>query len=256
MGDQTVKTTSQPEELDPEALARYRIGSENAIQNLLQSLVERRILVGLKTPQGKNQILSTLLSADGELVFDASRDHSVNRTLTESEEVLCMAQDAGIYIQFSVHNVRAQELDGINTLVCPAPREILRIQRRETYRVNVPVNDWVACQIVLTEKDGEQRSLELRVLDISIGGLTLLLPDKNTAIEPGDKLEECLLRLPGTEPMQTALKVHNKFAITGADGEIRRRIGCSFSDLPGWQENRIQRYVFALERRQRARARL
>ena len=131
-----------------------------------------------------------------------------------------------------------------------------RIQRRNAYRVPVPVHDEVTCDVVFSDQLGKPITRRLRVFDLSIGGLTLLMPLDIPELPTDTALSVCTLRLPDTEPMNVQLIVRNSFALPTRNDNIRRRVGCEFAELPGSAENRLQRYIFEIERKLRSKSKL
>ena len=99
-------------------------------------------------------------------------------------------------------------------------------------------------------------SMEATVLDISSGGLAILLPPNEPALEPDTVLADCRLMLPETGPIVTSLRVRNLFRITNRDGSTMLRAGCEFTDLSSSMASTIQRYILKAERERNARERI
>ena len=93
-------------------------------------------------------------------------------------------------------------------------------------------------------------------LDISGGGLAVLVPPTETAFEPDMEFADCRLMLPEIGPIATSLRVRNLFRITNRDGSVMLRAGCEFIDLPASMASTIQRYILKTERERNARERI
>ena len=89
------------------------------------------------------------------------------------------------------------------------------------------------------------REVQLRVDDVSIGGLGFALPTADPAIAPGKTFHDCSLELPGIGMMRCTLGIiYAKEAQAG----LEQRIGCHFVDLPGLSREQLRSYVARLER--------
>ena len=134
---------------------------------------------------------------------------------------------------------------------------LLRLQRREYYRLIASNPHSLSCLIPVSS-GGEKRmvSMEATVLDISSGGLAILLPPNEPTLEPETILNDCRLMLPETGPIVTSLRVRNIFRITNRDGSTMLRAGCEFTDLPASMASTIQRYILKVERERNARERI
>jgi len=136
---------------------------------------------------------------------------------------------------------------------CAAPLE----QRREDYRVEVPVEDEVTCTLRFARKfERPAYAVRLDLCDVSAGGLSLADYDRRLVDMVGFIVRDCELRLPGerktvlvdlrllraqTEPLL------NKLAVT--------RVSSQFLNLSDAASQAIRRYVSDVQRRQIARER-
>jgi c-di-GMP-binding flagellar brake protein YcgR len=83
------------------------------------------------------------------------------------------------------------------------PSRVLRLQRRESFRVATPVLRAPVCRI---PADGGRPAVEIRVADVSCGGVALALAPGDLWLEPGDILRGCLLELPGMAPIAVSIE--------------------------------------------------
>lgn len=113
----------------------------------------------------------------------------------------------------------------------------------------------MSCTLALPRVDGSRREAELRILDISGGGVAIAVPPVGVHFEPGTEFPDSLLRLPDTAPISARLVVRNLFRITRRGGAEVLRAGCEFADLPRGAEDAIQRYILRAERTRNARER-
>jgi c-di-GMP-binding flagellar brake protein YcgR len=128
------------------------------------------------------------------------------------------------------------------------PREMLRLQRREYYRLVTSVINPVKCMI-----NTSAGLIETVVVDISIGGVGVLAYREEGVLKAGEVYQGCRITLPGTGEFALSLSVRTTFDITLKNGRLTHRAGCQFIDLPASVETAIQRYIIRVERERRAR---
>ena len=139
--------------------------------------------------------------------------------------------------------------------VADLPETLLRLQRREYYRLQVPVTQPLECAIPQHHPDGETTYERYRVLDISGGGIALAVQAENPTLRPYREFPDCLLYLPDGGPLSLRLMVKSLHSQLNQNGTESWRAGCQFTDLPRGADALIQRYIFRLERQRSARER-
>jgi c-di-GMP-binding flagellar brake protein YcgR len=128
------------------------------------------------------------------------------------------------------------------------PDSVVRLQRREYYRVVTPLVRPLVCDT--PDPADARRTLPLRVLDLSAGGMALLVPQEKAPFAIGDTLEGCSLELPEAGRVIFNASVRSLALHARPSGT---RIGCSFLRLPGHAHKMIQRLILGLERERQAR---
>jgi c-di-GMP-binding flagellar brake protein YcgR len=88
----------------------------------------------------------------------------------------------------------------------------------------------------------------MRIVDIGCGGIALLGPADERKLETGITFANCRIDLPETGLVATTLEIRNIAELTTTSGLKQRRLGCSFTNLPGPMVTMIQRYVNMAER--------
>jgi len=124
---------------------------------------------------------------------------------------------------------------------------LLRLQRREFFRVRTPIVARPTCLVPQGEGDSKYESLQL--MNISVGGLAVMNYPSQFELPLGRIVHNCYLDLPGVGPVQVAFRVVNLYE---ADGQgTTRRFGCQFVDLTPQARMMVQRYVNRVEAEQR-----
>lgn len=237
-------------------LEHYLLRGRQQIRQLLQELITARALVSVHLLPGGLSFLSVVLtlSEDEEWLFlDASPNETIHRRSLEAERLLCVTQLDKVRIQFRVSGSAEILLDGHAALAAPIPAEILRLQRRDAFRLQVPLSHQLKCVLPMRELNRDDpeissRTIEAPVIDISASGLSLEIPASKTPPTVGDMIDGCNLQLPG-DPVGVNLEVRYHGRRILGDGREVVRLGCSFVSLPTRAANQIQRYIYQTEDR-------
>lgn len=238
--------------------AKYVMRDGREILAILRNLVAARALVSARLAPGGESVLSTLVDVaeDGSSVLlDGSADTQQNARMERAEALDCVTQLDKVRIQFLLRGQRIVQEGGAPGLRAPRPTALLRLQRREFYRLQTPLSQGTICTVTLPREDGSRKEADLRIIDISGGGVAIAVPPVGVHFDKGDEFPDSLLRLPDTAPIPIRLIVRNLFRITSRGGAEVLRAGCEFADLPRGGEDAIQRYILRIERERSARER-
>lgn len=216
---------------------------------LLRDVVAKHALLTIHFGDSPGFIVTNMLAVDPvalELVFDCGADATMNRRLLAAPRLTFVTFLDHIKIQFATASARETLHDGAPAFRTRLPESVLRLQRRNFYRVKVPLSRPVLCRLSLP---GTPRAtLDLKVLDLSLGGLALLVcPDDFDAL-PGDAIGDCRITIPDFCDFRVALEVRNTEMLAEDDKHRLKRIGCRFVNLPGMYAGVIQRYILKMER--------
>lgn len=230
-------------------LAEFRVGSPAEIVALLRQLADGNVSLGLSTPGGASctATLWALDPARGLLCLSADENDHQLPALLESDEVVAVAYLDAIKLQFDLHDLVLVHSGRDSALNARFPREVYRFQRRAGFRVRPLLNTRPTA--TLRHPALPDMRLALRVIDVSIGGLALFLPDDVPAIEPGVEIAQVLVELDGDTRLQVRLVVHH---ITLLHHESKGvRLGCEMLKLGGDAERALQRYIEQTQKRRR-----
>lgn len=248
MIDPTADTDAQPT-FDLQSHAQYALRDRLEIAEILRTLARRNILVTAFRDDGSSfqTIVLAISTANEALLIDVgpSADGA------EPHKLVCVTRLDKVKVQFCLTPLHAVTHAGRPALSAPIPPQLLRLQRREFFRVATPVTAPLTCTITPPPKDGREQSVPVRILDLSAGGLAIVVPPDGIAFEPGDEFDRCAIQIPNDAPLQVRLKVRNLFAVNTHGNVLMRRAGCEFIGLSNAASARIQRYLFKLERNRR-----
>jgi c-di-GMP-binding flagellar brake protein YcgR len=197
---------------------------------------------------GEEMMLTTLLDAQpagDRLIFDCSGSAEINRHLLASGRNVFAGRPAGIHVQFTSGRATEVVFEGGKAFAVPLPKHVVRLQRRDTFRIETPRGKPLQFFGRLTGG----KLLNFPAHDISVAGIgmtALTLPD---GLAPGDRLENCHFALPEDEhELFFSATIRHITPQVGRAGVQQWRIGLHFENMPAVEENRIQRYIAKVER--------
>lgn len=230
---------------------RYLVSHLRDIQRYLAEVMNGKTLVALYAENGKDFVLSTVLGLDeqqGCVFLEQGVDARMNAKLLAGKQYTVATTHDQVHIQFSGERLEDTSVGGKPAFKVPMPREMLRLQRREYYRLVTSVLNPVKCLV-----NTEAGLLETVVVDISIGGVGILAYQQEGRLNAGEVYHGCRIALPGTGEFALSLEVRTTFDVTLKNDRLTHRAGCEFIDLPPSIETAIQRYIIQVERERRNR---
>lgn len=241
-----------PTFVEPSEYRQYLLSDKGSIRAALQALKSHHSLITVFFDEGQSLLLTTLLEVREEhLVLDYGADEETNRKALAANKHYCVTQCEGVRVQFLLGAFSLIDYGQGFAFLAEFPRELLRLQRREYYRLATPIAPPVRCLLPLSRNDGSLFHYEARVHDISIGGVCIEAPPGGLLFDVGMTIPNCRLDLPEVGRLETTLTVCNLREIETRLGR-QRRAGCAFNGLARADEARIQRYILTIERARRA----
>jgi c-di-GMP-binding flagellar brake protein YcgR len=233
---------------------QFMLRTPAEIRVVLRGLFDRVSQITAFFNEGRDMLITTLaVVADDHLILDYGPSSEMNSKALLAEKHFCVTMLDKVRIQFILRGFSKVEQDGRAAFRCALPSEVLRLQRREYYRLITPITRPLKCQVTAQMPDDSLYSHEAHVFDISGGGLGISAPPEGIPFDLGMILPDCHLELPEVGNINGTLKVRSLFDMTMRNGLRVRRAGCEFINLPGPMMTLIQRYIIKVERERKAR---
>ncbi len=228
---------------DQEIEDKYFLLGKMEILNLLNDLAHRREPVSIYFNGGQDFILSILLSAKSDgLVFDMGGDEKANIRFEHSDQCVFLATPDGIRVQFTAIDPKRFWWGDEEAFWVPLPDRIVRMQRRDSYRNELPVVNPIRVQ--LTDKTGTSLG-DWPLHDLSVGGFGANV-NGEPHIKPGDFIAHVVIWISDRKRLDCAGIVRH-VSLIDRQGKGRYRVGIEFVDLPHKMEVAIQRYIIKIE---------
>lgn len=235
------QTTPFPEPDSP-SLEPYLVYSRVEIVAVLRQLLAAGALVTAYYDRDAGFAVTAMLTVKPEfeeVVFDNPSDAHALRRLLAADKVTFVAFLDQVKVQFTARAIEPIQFQGHGAFRVRVPDQLLRLQRRDGFRVRTPVSKAPTCAV--PHGEDVQQVEKLRVLDISIGGLALLSYPAKLDLTDCEFIEQCVLDLPGVGSVAVMLKIHHIDAMPR--DEKARRLSCEFVSLAPQARHLVQRYV-------------
>lgn len=233
----------------------FRVSAPSEVLAYLRNLCDGNVILTLVAPDGRHGA-TTVWAVSGErgtLSFSVDAADPVFEHILKAGSAIAVGYLDSIKVQFDVAGlVPLRQAGRLSALGADIPPVLYRIQRRNAYRVKpLPRTAPIAH---MRHPDARHVPLEMRVLDLSIGGCSLVAPPNSPRLETGMVLENVHIDLDGHNTMRCSLRLCHvvrlaDFQGDAADSECSLRVGCEILDLTQDNERELQRFIDQTQRR-------
>lgn len=234
---------------DPEN-EEFLVHSRSSIASILRNLMRENRTISAYLSTSDDMVATTILHVDADknmVIVEPARDPKLNHIFSDTRNVLFDLKHNNVILQFLAAQTQPARFNGRSAVFLELPDKLLRLQRREFYRVAATVGENVTC--VLKDKDNTTYTIEVE--DLSLGGVGASIPinslPADMKLKPLNIYRNCSLRVPGIGNLQLDLQVRNCYEKTLASGKRIVRLGLSYVDLPSDKETLLQKYINRLQ---------
>jgi len=227
----------------------FRITAPFEISATLKRLADGNVHVGLNAPNGSS-IVATVWAVDaarGVLSFGLPPHERQLDNVVECDEAVAVGYLDSVKVQFDLDKlvlVRDRQNVALKTSF---PRELYRFQRRSSFRVRPPLRTSPVASF--RHPMIPDMRLDLRVLDVSIGGCALFLPDDVPPLDPGVLMNGVVIDLDADTCIHTGLRLQHVTSLNGEGGGVR--LGCEMAGAGHEGLRALQRYIDQTQKRRR-----
>jgi c-di-GMP-binding flagellar brake protein YcgR len=232
----------------------FEVAARREICALLRGIGEKKQLIRMLVQGEADVCVTSILAVDeasNAVYLDCSIDAEQNRRVLAARRLSFETSLDKVRILFAADHVDAATFEGGAAFRIAIPTSLIRLQRREYYRIATPVSNPVRVQIPLPADLGGTTTFPLA--DISCGGIAILDNKMILGNAIGKDYAGCRIDLPDIGAVTTTLQVRNSLDLTLLNNKTNRRLGCEFIDLPRGMLAYVQRYITRLERERNAR---
>ena len=233
---------------EPSGLDEFRIDSPREVAAVLRQLCDGStpLQLGASGDGGSRGISATLWSTDvnrGSIGLAVDADEPILgdalAALLESQDAVVVSYLDHVKIQFDVADPVLVQGHNSSTLKCSYPTEVYRFQRRNAFRVRPALRSTPTATVRHSEI-AEMR-LSLRLLNVSIGGCALFLPDDVPPMRPGQVLNQVQLDLDADTRISVTLRLQHVSSLNSESRGVR--LGCEFLRADSDSLRTLQRFI-------------
>lgn len=233
----------------------FRVRSKKEMQFILQDAAEKNTRAVLYYDEFNNFILTTLLGADeAGMWLDVGPYAPENKRILQSNKITLVTLHQGVKVQLEVDGIQLASLgdDGGEVFYLELPDQLLRIQRREFFRLAIPFSTPVKCIIPIKPENPDNPDelpvvREVPLADISGGGIGLSCGEHENELLPGKVYQDCRILLPDIGTLIATIEVRNGINFTTHNNVTYKRVGCQFVRLDNQMNILLQRYITRLQ---------
>ncbi len=228
------------------ALEPYLVYSRIEMLAILRGLSDAHVLATVYFGDGREFLISRILGVNAEsdsIIFDVAPDDAITRRLLASSELTFVSFYNHVKVQFSVNQAELAQFEGGPALRVKAPRCVLRLQRREAYRVKTPVANSPSVLLTPAGEGTGSPPASYRIADISATGFAFVFQSGHLQLEQGATIGPCRFELTSADAFEADIEVRRVTTFKDGFGRDMHRAGCRFSQIPGTAEMAIQCYV-------------
>jgi len=210
---------------------------------VLRDIVTHHNRVALYFNDDNSMVLTLLLAVDETGVWvDAAASPLDNRHIERSSRIVFVSTHNQAKVQWVSTDTSQCIYENSAAFFLPLPRKLLRLQRRDFYRLMTREPEALTC-LIRPQPDQAHIHHEVTVMDISIGGVALVCKEDGVDLQPGVQYQNCEIDLPDIGTISATIEVKNTFEVTARNGKVSRRAGCVFVKPSGETAKMLQRYV-------------
>jgi c-di-GMP-binding flagellar brake protein YcgR len=236
--------------------SKYLIHSRLEITSILGALHKAGSLVTAYFGGGNDFILTSIVAVrpeQDEVVMDYGADAAANQRALQAGKITFEAAHERIKIQFATASLRRLRFEGRDAFGTPLPAQLLRLQRREYFRIATPLTRPLKC-VIAPQGALIRAPAEVTIVDISCGGIAIIDSSEPADLEAGMGFRNCRMLLPDIGAVTTDMLVKSTFEVRLKNGSSHKHAGCEFVDMPERERALIQRYINKVARERKDRA--
>jgi c-di-GMP-binding flagellar brake protein YcgR len=236
--------------LTDDDLDQFTTTSPREVAFHLRTLIHDGERLSVFFREGEESFMTLLVDIDedvGLLYFDLGGSETLNRQYLDSPHSTLVCSPHGIRHQFRIGKVWEVTVDKRRTFATHIPKSFVRLQRREYFRLVLPMAHRPPCSAQLP--DG--RTLKLPLVDLGIGGIGSEMLPVHLDLAGGTILSGGRIDLAGEGLIRASLDVRYIAHRQHGTKEVLR-LGFRFVNLSSSDEVHLQRYLTHVQRELKA----
>lgn len=234
--------------------SQFLLHNKLEIVRTLRGLISHGEMVSSFFNEGRELLLTSVLHVDPDaetVLLDYGSNDVLNQHILQAQKIIFVTSLDKVKVQWVSDAIAKDTWEGRDAFRIALPNQMLRLQRREYFRLTTPVVNPLKCKIPTRQG----LSVEVALADISAGGVGVVIAQPlGVGFEMGAAFPGCRVVLPGIGTAEFTLEIRSTWEITMKNGSKSLRAGCQFVDMRPGMQALIQRYIIKLERERIANA--
>lgn len=238
-----------PQEVDGN-YRKFEVTESEEVLLVLRGLLRNGTPVTAYLDDTSDYMLTTILGVDTEnnkLALALDSDKHMNRRAQLCGKLVCLSTQGKIKIQFDLEKISLARFGEGNAFLGAIPDTLIRLQRRDFYRLTIPKSTPLVCIVPVPQAKGPMIDHELSIVNISGRGLTLILPTEGMEFAVDQELPKCSIELPTGDKIIGTLQVRSIYFVNMRGGRTSKRAGCQFMKMPSPMQHLLLRYILKVE---------
>jgi len=233
----------------------YVVRNPRLVMSYLADLVKKKCIISAHFGVNNSSFLTTIVEYDKNnnvLMLDCGPSSSLDDELLASSKVLFRTDFDGIKVSFSGKSIRKVKKGNAWAFSMPIPTSIFWMQRRQYYRVKIPLSHTGSyCQVRFKAEHEEQQDhiVNFPLYDLSLSGVAFLNSDPawTDKLHAKTSFVDCKLHLQTGAEGDIAFTIMDVIQVRASATNTQQRVGCHFDYLPTNFDNQLQRYMQEIE---------
>lgn len=226
---------------------KHLVRSRKEIQLTLHAIAQKKSRAAIYFDHGKQFIMSVILAVnDDGMWLGTGPSAADNEQILRSDEIVLVSMHHHAKVQLAGSHISQVDHAGRPAFYMRLPERMLRLQRRDYFRLPIPPFAALKCLIPATAALSAQAH-EISIMDISVGGVALVCEEQGIKLDAGQTYPDCRISLPGIGTLVATVEVKSLFEVTGRNGMVTKHAGCEFIRLNGPMSMLLQRYIAQMQ---------
>lgn len=229
--------------------SKYEVQAAEEVVFILRGLMKNGARITAYLDDSDDFLLTSLLQIDEEsntLMLALDSNKLLNRRAQLCAKLVCLTTQGKIKIQFILEGINLAKLNDINAFRAEIPETLIRLQRRDYFRLTVPKGKPLVCMIPVKQPDGKTVEFGANIVNISGRGLTVIVPE-GLEFVVNNEFPNCRIDLPDGASVVAILQVRSVYDVNLPGGRIIQRSGCQFVKMPNPVQHLILKYILKVE---------
>jgi len=229
--------------------SKFEVQARDEVVFILRGLMKNGARITGYLDDSDDFILTSLLRVDeasNSLMLALDSSKHLNRRAQLCARLVCITNQGKIKIQFVLEGINLVKLDDINAFRGELPDTLIRLQRRDYFRLTVPKGKPLVCVVPVKPENGKIVEFSANIVNISGRGLTVIVPE-GLEFAVNQEFPNCRIDLPDGGTVVAMLQVRSVYDVTLAGGRIIQRAGCQFVKMQNAVQHLILKYILKVE---------